>query len=96
MAGMPISTERTPTSLRTRRATLRRDLRLLNADAFAWAVMTGCGEAYFVADEGTRKAQGTGLGLHLVSQYCRAMRARLALEDRPGGGLLVRVRFRVS
>ncbi len=28
---------------------LRRDLRLLNADAFAWAVMTGCGEAYFVA-----------------------------------------------
>lgn len=49
MAGMPISTERTPTSLRTRSATLRRDLRLLNADAFAWAVMTGCGEAYFVA-----------------------------------------------
>lgn len=29
--------------------TLRRDLRLLNGDAFAWAVMTGCGEAYFVA-----------------------------------------------
>ncbi|MBL6719805.1 MAG: HAMP domain-containing histidine kinase [Planctomycetes bacterium] len=49
-----------------------------------------------LGDEATRKAQGTGLGLHLVSQYCRAMRARLALEDRPGGGLLVRVRFRVS
>ncbi|MGA1393647.1 MAG: hypothetical protein ACO38W_10875, partial [Phycisphaerales bacterium] len=32
-----------------RSATLRRDLRLLNADAFAGAVMTGCGEAYFVA-----------------------------------------------
>lgn len=32
-----------------RAITLRRDLRLLNADAFAWAVMTGCGEAYFVA-----------------------------------------------
>lgn len=28
---------------------LRRNLRLLNADAFAWALMTGCGEAYFVA-----------------------------------------------
>ena len=49
MAGMPISTEPTPTSQQTRSATLRRDLRLLNADAFAWAVMTGCGEAYFVA-----------------------------------------------
>lgn len=46
---------RTPSSSDTvnapamRSATLRRDLRLLNADAFAWAVMTGCGEAYFVA-----------------------------------------------
>jgi MFS family permease len=48
MAGTPPNTDNAnPPAIRS--TTLRRDLRLLNADAFAWAVMTGCGEAYFVA-----------------------------------------------
>lgn len=47
-----------------------------------------------LGDEATRTAQGTGLGLHLVAQYTRAMRARLQLLDRQGGGLRVVVRFR--
>lgn len=44
--------------------------------------------------EATREATGTGLGLHLVAQYARAMKARLDLRERPGGGLTVRLTFR--
>ncbi|HIG87573.1 MAG TPA: HAMP domain-containing histidine kinase [Planctomycetes bacterium] len=47
-----------------------------------------------LGDEATRKASGTGLGLHLVAQYARAMEARLELIERDGGGLTVRLAFR--
>jgi len=47
-----------------------------------------------LGDEATRKASGTGLGLHLVAQYARAMEARLDLIERDGGGLTVRLAFR--
>jgi two-component system osmolarity sensor histidine kinase EnvZ len=47
-----------------------------------------------LGDEATRKASGTGLGLHLVAQYARAMEARLELIEREGGGLTVRLAFR--
>lgn len=47
-----------------------------------------------LGDETTREAIGTGLGLHLVALYARAMKARLELVERPGGGLTVRLGFR--
>ena len=41
---------------------------------------------------GTRKS-GSGLGLSIVQGAVRTHHATIALEDTPGGGLLVRVRF---
>ena len=49
---------------------------------------------YRLGDERTRKTQGTGLGLHLVQLQARAMKARVQLLDRDGGGTTFRVTFR--
>ena len=49
---------------------------------------------YRPGSEQTRTAQGTGLGLHLVEQYARVMKAQVQLLDREGGGTVFRVTFR--
>ena len=51
---------------------------------------------YRVGDEATRKAPGTGLGLHLVDQYARAMRGRIELSPRLGGGTRFTLSLRVA
>jgi signal transduction histidine kinase len=51
-------------------------------------------EFYRVGDEATRRAPGTGLGLHLVAQYARAMRGSAEVLPRPGGGSCFQVTFK--
>jgi signal transduction histidine kinase len=49
---------------------------------------------YRVGNESTRTASGTGLGLHLVALHMRAMRGRVQVLDREGGGTNFRLTFR--
>lgn len=49
---------------------------------------------YRVGNEATRTASGTGLGLHLVALQMRAMRGRIQVLDREGGGTIFRMTFR--
>ncbi len=49
---------------------------------------------YRVGDEATRRTQGTGLGLHLVQMHVDAIRARIRVHPRQGGGTLFRVTLR--
>lgn len=49
---------------------------------------------YRLGDERTRRAKGTGLGLHLVQLQVRAMKAKVQLLPREGGGTVFRVTFR--
>ncbi len=49
---------------------------------------------YRIGDEHTRRNTGTGLGLHLVRLRARAMKARVQLLARPGGGTTFRITFR--
>jgi len=49
---------------------------------------------YRVGNETTRTASGTGLGLHLVALQMRAMRGRIQVLDREGGGTVFRMTFR--
>jgi two-component system, OmpR family, sensor histidine kinase CiaH len=49
---------------------------------------------YRPGSEQTRTAQGTGLGLHLVEQYAKVMRAQVHLLEREGGGTVFQVAFR--
>lgn len=51
---------------------------------------------YRIGNEGTRKASGTGLGLHLVALQAEAMGASVEVLARPGGGTLFRVHFRLA
>ncbi|MBI5363659.1 MAG: HAMP domain-containing histidine kinase [Planctomycetes bacterium] len=48
---------------------------------------------YRVGNETTRVAKGTGLGLHLVALQAQAMRGRIEVHSRPGGGTIFRVHF---
>jgi signal transduction histidine kinase len=49
---------------------------------------------YRLGDERTRRAQGTGLGLHLVQLQARAMKAKVLSMPREGGGTVFRITFR--
>lgn len=49
---------------------------------------------YRLGDERTRSSRGTGLGLHLVQLQARAMKARVQLRPREGGGSTFRLVFR--
>jgi len=49
---------------------------------------------YRLGDERTRRSRGTGLGLHLVQLQARAIKARVQLLPREGGGVTFRVVFR--
>jgi signal transduction histidine kinase len=49
---------------------------------------------YRVGNEATRTSHGTGLGLHLVALQMRAMRGRIQVLDREGGGTTFRLTFR--
>ena len=49
---------------------------------------------YRLGDEKTRKTSGTGLGLHLVQLQAKAMKARVQLKAREGGGTTFRVVFK--
>ena len=49
---------------------------------------------YRVGDENTRTTHGTGLGLHLVQMHVDAMRARIRVHPRQGGGTVFRVTLR--
>lgn len=49
---------------------------------------------YRIGNESTRTASGTGLGLHLVALQMRAMRGRIQVLDREGGGTVFRMTFR--
>ncbi len=51
------------------------------------------GAFYRIGDEGTRPAQGTGLGLHLVQMHVDALGGRIKVHERPGGGALFKVTF---
>jgi two-component system sensor histidine kinase TctE len=37
--------------------------------------------------------EGSGLGLAIVREIARVHRARISLDDAPGGGLIVSVKF---
>lgn len=47
-----------------------------------------------LGDEATRNTKGTGLGLHLVALQAAAMRARVTVLPREGGGSVFQVAFR--
>lgn len=51
---------------------------------------------YRPGDERTRSTTGTGLGLHLVALQARAMRGRIEVLPREGGGSVFRFTFRVA
>jgi signal transduction histidine kinase len=51
---------------------------------------------YRPGDERTRSTTGTGLGLHLVALQARAMRGRVEVLAREGGGSVFRFTFRVA
>ena len=49
---------------------------------------------YRRGDERTRRARGTGLGLHLVKIQAQSLGGDVEILDRPGGGSIFRVRLR--
>jgi signal transduction histidine kinase len=49
---------------------------------------------YRVGDESTRTTHGTGLGLHLVQMHVDAIRARVRVTPRKGGGSIFQVTLR--
>jgi signal transduction histidine kinase len=49
---------------------------------------------YRVGDESTRTTHGTGLGLHLVQMHVDAIRARVRVSARKGGGSVFQVILR--
>lgn len=51
---------------------------------------------YRPGDERTRSTTGTGLGLHLVALQARAMRGKIEVLPRAGGGSVFRFTFRVA
>lgn len=51
---------------------------------------------YRPGDERTRATTGTGLGLHLVALQARAMRGRVDVLTREGGGSIFRFTFRAA
>ena len=51
---------------------------------------------YRVGSEATRTTTGTGLGLHLVRLHADVAGARIAVEDRSGGGSVFQVAFRAE
>lgn len=48
---------------------------------------------YRSGDEERRSAKGIGLGLHLCSLHANAMRAKITVDERPGGGAVFTVLF---
>lgn len=51
---------------------------------------------YRIGNEATRTSRGTGLGLHLVALQAESIGAEVAVEPRPGGGSIFRIRFETA